>query len=123
AFSEALYEFNVRAGEAFAPWQGGAYAGAAVAELVGFLRAAGVAGGGPSSGGAAGVGLVEGGGGGGGVGGGRGRRLGGGGGGGSGWGRAEVLVAGARNGGALTAGAGSEKGKPGEASPGLPWLS
>lgn len=38
AFGEALYEFNARVGEAFAPVQGGVYANAQVAELVAFVR-------------------------------------------------------------------------------------
>lgn len=37
-FGEALYEFNARVGEAFAPVQGGVYAGSQVAELVAFVR-------------------------------------------------------------------------------------
>jgi beta-ribofuranosylaminobenzene 5'-phosphate synthase len=49
AFGEALYEFNVRVGEMFAPVQGGVYSSGAVAELVTFLRGAGVAGVGQSS--------------------------------------------------------------------------
>ena len=48
-FGEALYEFNVRVGEMFAPIQGGVYSAATVAELVGFLRGEGVAGVGQSS--------------------------------------------------------------------------
>lgn len=38
AFGEALYEFNVRVGEAFAPVQGGVYASPIVAEIAAFLR-------------------------------------------------------------------------------------
>jgi beta-RFAP synthase len=38
AFGEALYEFNVRVGEAFAPVQGGVYASERVAELVAFMQ-------------------------------------------------------------------------------------
>jgi len=49
AFGEALYEFNVRVGEAFAPVQGGVYASARVAELTAFLRGEGVHGVGQSS--------------------------------------------------------------------------
>jgi beta-RFAP synthase len=49
SFGEALYEFNVRVGEMFAPVQGGVYSSAAVAELVAFVRGAGVAGVGQSS--------------------------------------------------------------------------
>ncbi len=49
AFGEALYEFNVRVGEAFAPVQGGVYASPRVAELVAFARGQGVRGVGQSS--------------------------------------------------------------------------
>lgn len=49
AFGDALHEFNVRAGEAFAPVQGGTYAGPRVTELVSFLRGQGVRGAGQSS--------------------------------------------------------------------------
>jgi predicted sugar kinase len=49
AFGEALFDFNRRVGEAFAPIQGGAYASPAVEELVGYLRGAGVRGVGQSS--------------------------------------------------------------------------
>src|SRR5262249_37975123 len=49
AFGEALYEYNVRAGEVFAPAQGGTYAGPEVAALVAFLRGQGVRGAGQSS--------------------------------------------------------------------------
>jgi beta-ribofuranosylaminobenzene 5'-phosphate synthase len=49
AFSEAVYEFNRRAGEPFAAAQGGAYAGPAVADLVAEIRTLGVAGVGQSS--------------------------------------------------------------------------
>jgi beta-RFAP synthase len=38
AFGEALYNFNARVGAAFAPFQGGPYAGPRVAELVAWLR-------------------------------------------------------------------------------------
>jgi beta-ribofuranosylaminobenzene 5'-phosphate synthase len=48
-FGDALHEFNVRAGELFAPVQGGIYASQGVADLVGFLRAHGVRGAGQSS--------------------------------------------------------------------------
>ncbi|MHB1524631.1 MAG: beta-ribofuranosylaminobenzene 5'-phosphate synthase family protein [Candidatus Dormibacteria bacterium] len=44
AFGAALYEFNVRVGEAFAPVQGGLYASSFVAEMVTFLRGLGIAG-------------------------------------------------------------------------------
>jgi beta-RFAP synthase len=49
AFGEALYEFNRRVGEGFAPVQGGPYAGPRVAELVAFVRGQGVRGVGQSS--------------------------------------------------------------------------
>jgi beta-RFAP synthase len=49
AFGEAVYEFNARAGEAFAPIQGGVYASPAVAERVAFLRGLGLRGVGQSS--------------------------------------------------------------------------
>src|SRR5262249_5354566 len=49
AFGEALYDFNVRVGEAFAPVQGGTYASPAIAELVADLRQQGVRGAGQSS--------------------------------------------------------------------------
>jgi beta-ribofuranosylaminobenzene 5'-phosphate synthase len=49
AFGEALFEFNQRAGEAFAPVQGGTYAGPKVAAAVAFLRGQGVRGAGQSS--------------------------------------------------------------------------
>jgi beta-ribofuranosylaminobenzene 5'-phosphate synthase len=49
AFSAALYEFNYRAGELFAPVQSGPYASALVAELVAFVRRRGVVGVGQSS--------------------------------------------------------------------------
>lgn len=49
AFGEALYEFNARAGEVFAPVQGGVYASPRVAELVAFLREQGIRGVGQSS--------------------------------------------------------------------------
>jgi beta-RFAP synthase len=48
-FGEALFDFNARVGEVFAPVQGGTYASPLTAELVGFLRAEGVAGVGQSS--------------------------------------------------------------------------
>lgn len=48
-FGEALYEFNARAGDAFAAAQGGRYAGPAVAALVARLRGMGVKGIGQSS--------------------------------------------------------------------------
>jgi beta-ribofuranosylaminobenzene 5'-phosphate synthase len=38
AFGEALYEYNVRVGEAFAPVQGGVYASPRIAEAAAFLR-------------------------------------------------------------------------------------
>lgn len=49
AFGEALYEFNVRVGELFAPVQGGVYSADGVASLVTYLRGEGVAGVGQSS--------------------------------------------------------------------------
>jgi beta-RFAP synthase len=49
AFGEALYEFNRRVGELFAPVQGGLYAGTEVAELVSWFRDRGVPGVGQSS--------------------------------------------------------------------------
>jgi beta-RFAP synthase len=49
AFGEALYEFNVRVGEAFAAVQGGVYASPRVAELVAFLRGEQIRGVGQSS--------------------------------------------------------------------------
>jgi beta-RFAP synthase len=51
-FSEALYDFNRRVGELFAPVQGGPYAHPRSAELVGFIRQQGVRGVGQSSWGA-----------------------------------------------------------------------
>jgi len=49
AFGDVLYEFNRRVGEAFAPVQGGPYAGAEVADLVEWFRQRGVRGVGQSS--------------------------------------------------------------------------
>jgi predicted sugar kinase len=49
AFGESLYDFNARAGEAFAGVQGGVYSGPRVAECVAFLRGEGVRGVGQSS--------------------------------------------------------------------------
>jgi beta-RFAP synthase len=49
AFGEALFDFNARAGEVFAPVQGGIYASPAVADLVAFIRGRGVRGAGQSS--------------------------------------------------------------------------
>jgi beta-RFAP synthase len=49
AFGEALFDFNVRVGAAFARMQGGPYAGPRVAELVAFLRGEGARGVGQSS--------------------------------------------------------------------------
>lgn len=48
-FGEALYEFNARAGDAFAPTQGGRYAGPRVVELVARLRNLGIKGVGQTS--------------------------------------------------------------------------
>lgn len=49
AFGEALTEYNARAGEMFAPAQGGVYSSPAVAAMVAKLRALGAAGAGQSS--------------------------------------------------------------------------
>jgi predicted sugar kinase len=49
AFGEALYDFNLRAGEAFANVQGGFYASPRIAEAVEFIRSEGVYGAGQSS--------------------------------------------------------------------------
>ncbi len=49
AFGEALYDFNARVGESFAPVQGGAYATPHVAALVEYLRGQGAWGVGQSS--------------------------------------------------------------------------
>jgi beta-RFAP synthase len=49
AFGEALYDFNRRVGEIFAPVQGGPYSHPIVADLVAFIRQQGVAGVGQSS--------------------------------------------------------------------------
>jgi beta-RFAP synthase len=49
AFGEAVHDFNARAGEAFAPVQGGTYSGPAVAAVVEFVRRQGVRGVGQSS--------------------------------------------------------------------------
>jgi beta-RFAP synthase len=48
-FGEALFDFNARAGAAFAPIQGGTYSGRWVAEAVAYLRQQGVRGVGQSS--------------------------------------------------------------------------
>jgi beta-RFAP synthase len=48
-FGEALYDFNLRAGEAFANVQGGFYSSPRIAEAVDFLRKEGVYGAGQSS--------------------------------------------------------------------------
>jgi beta-ribofuranosylaminobenzene 5'-phosphate synthase len=48
-FGDALYDFNRRVGEMFAPWQGGVYAHPQTAELVSWLRQQGVRGAGQSS--------------------------------------------------------------------------
>ncbi len=48
-FGEALFDFNARVGEAFAPVQGGRYAGERIRELVTFIRHWGVRGVGQSS--------------------------------------------------------------------------
>jgi beta-RFAP synthase len=49
SFGEAVYDFNQRVGEAFAPVQGGPYASPRLGELVAFLREGGVRGVGQSS--------------------------------------------------------------------------
>ncbi len=49
AFGEAVYDFNARVGEVFAPVQGGTYASPRLAELVSFVRQQGVRGVGQSS--------------------------------------------------------------------------
>jgi beta-ribofuranosylaminobenzene 5'-phosphate synthase len=49
AFGEALYDFNRRVGEMFAPVQGGPYAQPRLAEVVAYIRAQGVPGVGQSS--------------------------------------------------------------------------
>jgi beta-RFAP synthase len=59
AFGEALFDFNARVGEMFAAAQGGVYAGAAVAEVVAFVRGRGVRGVGQSSWGPAVFAVVE----------------------------------------------------------------
>src|SRR5581483_5517467 len=48
-FSEALHDFNARAGEVFARVQGGVYSHAFVADVVAFVRGQGIAGVGQSS--------------------------------------------------------------------------
>jgi beta-RFAP synthase len=48
-FGESLYDFNARVGEAFAPVQGGVYAGPRTAACVEFFRAQGIRGVGQSS--------------------------------------------------------------------------
>jgi beta-ribofuranosylaminobenzene 5'-phosphate synthase len=58
-FGETLYEFNRRVGELFAPVQGGVYRDSGVAEIVTFLRGAGVTGVGQSSWGPAVFAVVE----------------------------------------------------------------
>ena len=59
-FGEALHEYNRLAGEVFADDQGGPYAGAAVAELIAWLRAKGIRGVGQSSWGPTVFAMVEG---------------------------------------------------------------
>lgn len=49
AFGEALYEFNARVGDTFAPVQGGRYASPRIAEWIAFVRGQGVRGVGQSS--------------------------------------------------------------------------
>jgi beta-RFAP synthase len=48
-FGEALHDFNARAGEAFAPVQGGVYSHAFVADVVAYVRRQGIPGTGQSS--------------------------------------------------------------------------
>ncbi len=59
AFGAALFDFNARAGAAFAAEQGGTYAGPRVAEVVAFARGLGVRGVGQSSWGPAVFAVVE----------------------------------------------------------------
>jgi beta-RFAP synthase len=49
AFGEAVYDYNRRVGEMFAPWQGGLYAHSRVADIVAAVRRLGVTGVGQSS--------------------------------------------------------------------------
>jgi beta-RFAP synthase len=49
AFGEAVYDFNRRVGEMFAPWQGGLYSHPRVEAIVGAIRRSGVTGTGQSS--------------------------------------------------------------------------
>jgi len=49
AFGEAVFDFNVRVGEMFAPVQSGIYASARLAEMVAFVRQQGIRGVGQSS--------------------------------------------------------------------------
>jgi beta-RFAP synthase len=48
-FGEALYDFNLRVGEVFAPVQGGPYASARLTEMVAYIRQQGIRGTGQSS--------------------------------------------------------------------------
>lgn len=48
-FGEALYDFNLRVGEVFAPFQGGPYASPRLMDLVAYIRQQGVRGSGQSS--------------------------------------------------------------------------
>jgi beta-RFAP synthase len=48
-FGEAVYEYNARVGECFAPVQGGVYANPCTADLIDFMRRQGVPGAGQSS--------------------------------------------------------------------------
>jgi beta-RFAP synthase len=59
AFGEALFDFNARSGGLFAAVQGGTYAGAEVAAVVGWLRGQGVRGAGQSSWGPGVFGVVD----------------------------------------------------------------
>ena len=49
AFGEALYDFNCRVGELFAPWQGAVYSHPQTAEVIAWLRQQGIRGVGQSS--------------------------------------------------------------------------
>jgi len=49
SFGEALFDYNILAGEVFSKAQGGTYASSQIAEVIGFIRRQGVAGVGQSS--------------------------------------------------------------------------
>ena len=59
AFGEAVYDFNRRVGEMFAPWQGGLYAHPRVEAIIGAVRGFGITGTGQSSWGPTVFALVE----------------------------------------------------------------